>query len=149
MCKVSVIIPTWNRANLLKKSIESALNQTMPSLEVLVCDDGSTDNTVEIVKNIKDSRVKLILGQHGGRPAIPRNRGLKIAKGEWITFLDDDDELLPQNLEKKLEVAKKTGYKAICEQSYILIPGNGIQDSILQSQNKEVINFYDMLNYMI
>ena len=74
----SVIIPTYNRIEILKKTIVSVQKQTIKNIEILVCDDGSTDKTCEIVTNIskKDSRVKYINCGHNGRPAIPRNKGI-------------------------------------------------------------------------
>lgn len=88
---VSVIIPTWNRELRLKKTIESVLVQTLFPLEILVCDDGLTDNTFEIVKSLNHSKVKWILGEHSGLPAVARNRGIRESKGEWLAFLDSDD----------------------------------------------------------
>jgi glycosyltransferase involved in cell wall biosynthesis len=70
---VSVIIPTWNRKDMLKRAIENVLAQEGVSLEVLVCGDGSTDGSVEMVESWQDPRVRLISGPRAGRPAIPRN----------------------------------------------------------------------------
>ena len=84
--KVSVIIPTWNRANTIEKAVRSALNQTMPDMEALVCDDGSTDDTFRIVNSIADPRVKWIGGAHAGIPAVPRNRGIAEADVAWYLF---------------------------------------------------------------
>lgn len=90
--QVSVVIPTYNRENTIESSVRSALNQTYPVEEVLVCDDGSTDHTESIVRSIEDDRVKWLPGRHWGRPAPPRNRGLQVATGQWLAFLDSDDE---------------------------------------------------------
>src|SRR4051794_13419670 len=99
---VSVIIPTWNRAATLGPAIQSVLNQTYPPREVLVCDDGSTDNSVDVVAQLDDQRIRWLPGGRGGRPAIPRNRGIGAATGEWLAFLDSDDEWLPDKLERQL-----------------------------------------------
>src|SRR5262245_1813867 len=100
--KISVIIPTWNRAQSVKRAISSALRQTHPPHEILVCDDGSTDNTEEVVRAMGDSRVRWIAGPHAGCPAVPRNRGIAASKGDWIAFLDSDDAWLPEKLEAQI-----------------------------------------------
>jgi teichuronic acid biosynthesis glycosyltransferase TuaG len=111
--KISVIIPTWNRAHLLVDAIESVLNQTISVFEVLVCDDGSTDNSKDVVESIADSRVKWISGARAGLPAVPRNRGIRMAQGDWIAFLDSDDIWLPGKLEAQFECLKDIGGLAI------------------------------------
>ncbi len=95
--EVSVIIPTWNAAATIKTAVLSALRQTYPPLEILVCEDGSTDNSKEIVESLNDARVRWLTGPHAGQPAIPRNRGIRKATGQWLAFLDSDDEWLPNN----------------------------------------------------
>ena len=144
MRTVSVIIPTWNRAALIEKAIRSALEQTAPVLEVLVCDDGSTDNTEDIVKNIGDDRVRWVNGARGGRPAIPRNRGLRECAGEWVAFLDSDDLWLPEKLEKQLDLAEKLGCLAVCSNGYHAIPGNGTVGRYLNWDSNRV-TFEDLL----
>src|SRR5262249_7122187 len=99
---VSVIIPTWNRAATVMAAVESALAQTHAPLEVLVCDDGSSDDSAQRVGALPDPRVRWLPGPRGGRPAIPRNRGIAAARGEWLAFLDSDDEWLPDKLERQL-----------------------------------------------
>lgn len=144
MSDVSVIIPTWNRAETIEKAVRSALAQTVSPLEVLVCDDGSTDNTEQIVKSIGDQRVRWIPGPHGGRPSIPRNRGIMESKGEWLAFLDSDDEWLPEKLDRQLSLAGKIGCKAICCNAYRFIPDRGIEGVLLQ-WGKEMVTFQDLL----
>ena len=143
--KVSVIIPTWNRRYIIEKTIRSVLNQTMQDLEILVCDDGSTDETKEIVRKLNDSRVKWITGRRGGRPAIPRNNGMRQAQGEWLAFLDSDDEWLPEKLEKQLAALEKSGLSAGSTNAQRLIPGEGVVGEYLNIQ-KEKITFDDLLN---
>jgi len=95
MPKVSVIIPTYNLCNMVGETINSVLRQTEPDLEVIVVDDGSTDNTRAAVKGIKDSRVKYFYKDNGGCPSAC-NYGFSKAKGQYIAFLDHDD-LWPEN----------------------------------------------------
>jgi teichuronic acid biosynthesis glycosyltransferase TuaG len=141
---ISVIIPTWNRALLLKRAIISVLNQTISPLEILVCDDGSTDESEALVRSITDERVKWLAGSRGGRPAIPRNHGILESKGEWLAFLDSDDEWLPDKLEKQMELVKMSGCKAACSNAFRFIPDRGIDGEYLTWQ-KEQIFFDDLL----
>lgn len=103
---VSVVIPTHNRADLLPRAIDSVLNQTYSNFEIIVVSDGSTDNTEEVVKSysVKDSRIRFI----GYSPArggnIARNTGIEAANGEYVAFLDDDDEWMTEKLERQISV---------------------------------------------
>lgn len=144
MSDVSVVIPTWNRAGTIEAAVRSALAQTVSPLEVLVCDDGSTDNTKEIVLSIDDSRVKWIEGVRGGRPAIPRNRGIALSKGQWLAFLDSDDEWLPDKLEKQLKLAEKLKCQAVSSNAWRRIPGVDVRNHLID-WNKEIITFNDLL----
>ncbi len=101
--KISVIIPTYNRGNIIENSITSVLNQTYTNLEVLIIDDGSTDNTKEIIDKFDDKRIKYIKlkDNYGGSNA--RNIGIKSATGKFISFQDSDDIFYP----KKLEIQMK------------------------------------------
>lgn len=87
----SVVIPTYNRAIKLKRAIESVLDQSYDNFEILVMDDGSTDDTSTVVASYDDSRITYIWDKNFGGPSRPRNRGVAIAKGEWVCFLDADD----------------------------------------------------------
>lgn len=106
MGKISVIIPTHNRADLLPRAIKSVQNQTLPVDEIIVVSDGSTDNTDEVVQEMqnKDERIKLISYYPGHNGNYARNQGLAAATGEYIAFLDDDDEWLPEKTEKQMKV---------------------------------------------
>lgn len=106
MCKVSVILPTYNRAKIIQKSIESVLNQTVKDIELIIVDDGSNDNTKEVISEIKDSRIKYILLEKNGGVSNARNIGMQNATGEWIAFEDSDDIWHPEKLQKQLEYAK-------------------------------------------
>jgi glycosyltransferase involved in cell wall biosynthesis len=100
---VSVIIPTYNRANTIRKAIESALFQTYRNCEIIVIDDGSTDETENIVFSINDNRLLYHKIVNSGAN-VARNTGLKKAKGEYIAFLDSDDEWLPDKISKQMEL---------------------------------------------
>lgn len=103
----SVIIPTYNRASMIHHAIRSVLQQTFADLELLVIDDGSTDNTREVVAGISDPRIRLLVRKknEGQNPA--RNYGIALATGEFIAFLDSDDEWLPTMLEQQISNFRK------------------------------------------
>lgn len=102
---VSIIIPTHNRSNLLQRAVNSALNQTYDNIEVIVVDDGSKDDTQTILKNnYTDPRLKILKNDIPKGACHARNRGIQAANGEFITFLDDDDEFSSTRVEKMVAV---------------------------------------------
>ena len=103
MMNISVVIPTYNRIELLKRSIDSVINQTIKPSEIIIVDDGSNDGTEAMVKNKYDS-LKLITQKNKGASAA-RNSGIKASSGEWICFLDSDDEWKNDKLEKQITAA--------------------------------------------
>jgi len=104
----SVIMPVYNRADLVKDSIVSVLNQSFDDFELICIDDGSTDNTLLVLKEIanRDKRIKLISHQNKGRCAA-RNEGINAAAGEWIAFLDSDDFYLENHLSIMYQLTQK------------------------------------------
>ena len=96
--RLSVIIPTYNRAAMVRAAVDSALRQSVPPHEVLVCDDGSTDNTLALLRTVfaDAPKVKVLSLPHSGLPAAARNAGIAAASGEWLGFLDSDDVWLPE-----------------------------------------------------
>lgn len=90
---ISVVIPLYNKEPIIEKSLYSVLSQDYDDFEVVVVNDGSTDRSAEIVKGIDDSRIRLIEQENSG-PSKARNTGVDNAKGEWIVFLDADDEFV-------------------------------------------------------
>lgn len=112
---VSVIIPTYNREGFIEQTIESVLDQTYDNLEIIISDDGSTDNTRAVVRKMKDKRIKFHLNEHNGLPAFVRNRGIEQSRGEFIAFLDSDDLWLPAKLERQFaEFKKNSGLGLVC-----------------------------------
>ncbi len=101
---VSVVIPTYNRAHLLGRAIQSVLNQTYHDFEIIVVDDGSTDNTEEVVKSFNDPRIHYTRHDQNRGGSAARNTGIKMARGEYIAFQDSDDEWLPEKLQKQMKV---------------------------------------------
>ena len=107
---ISVVIPSYNRKEFLKRSIDSAINQTKKPFEIIVVDDGSTDGTETMIKSDYDF-VKFIKQKNKGVSAA-RNIGIKVSIGEWICFLDSDDEWKKDKLEKQINAMKSNpGYK--------------------------------------
>ena len=104
---VSVIIPTYNRASMIGQAVSSVLEQDYKEFEVLVVDDLSQDNTEEVVKSIKDSRVRYIRRDQNSGAGAARNTGIRQAKGEYIAFLDSDDEFLPGKLSQQVKLFKE------------------------------------------
>lgn len=104
---VTVIIPTYDRVRFLARAIDSALEQTFTSLEVLVVDDGPTDAIAELVNAHPDPRVRLVRHDRNRGVAAARNTGIANARGEFVAFLDDDDLWLPTKLERQVEVAER------------------------------------------
>jgi len=104
---ISVIIPTHNRVNLLLEAIDSVRNQTYRNVEIVVIDDKSSDNTEEVVNDLVkiDSRIKYFKNVRNSGPSATRNIGIDNTKGEFISFLDDDDVWEPEKLEKQLKTA--------------------------------------------
>jgi glycosyltransferase involved in cell wall biosynthesis len=105
MPKVSVIIPTYNRGSFIGSTIESILNQTYKDFEVIVIDDGSTDDTEERVK-VFGKKVRYIYQENSG-PSAARNNAIRNAKGKYIAFCDSDDRFLPKKLEKQMKFIRK------------------------------------------
>ncbi len=102
--RVSIIVPTYNRAHLLERAITSLLSQTNGDFEIIVVDDGSTDNTNQVVNGLKDKRIKYIRHPKNKGVSGSTNTGIVNARGEFIGILCDDDAWLPDKLEKQLKV---------------------------------------------
>lgn len=103
MPKVSVIIPTYNRAVLLRSAINSVLSQSYEDYEIIVVDDGSTDDTEKIVNELSTDKLRYVYQENKGRSAA-RNYGIKLARGEYVAFLDSDDTFTPSKLEFQVQI---------------------------------------------
>jgi teichuronic acid biosynthesis glycosyltransferase TuaG len=101
---VSIITPSYNNSKFINKTIESVINQTYSNWEMIIVDDCSTDNSIQVIQKylIKDERITLLVNKNNIGAAETRNKALRIAKGKYIAFLDSDDLWLPQKLEKQL-----------------------------------------------
>ena len=103
---ISVIIPTYNRAILLERAIISAISQTYKNIEIIVIDDGSRDGTKRVISDLKKRcpDIRYFYEKNSGGPSKPRNKGIIESKGQYIAFLDDDDEWLPRKLEEQMNL---------------------------------------------
>ena len=131
MKKVSIIIPCYNCEKYIIKTLESAVSQDYTNIEIIVINDGSTDNCSSIVKTIKDDRIHLIEQENQG-VSFSRNKGLALAKGEFIVFLDADDLLHPSFLEKRVFSLSKSTAIA-CASSVVLVDKSG--EKIKENKN--------------
>lgn len=102
MPRVSVIIPTYNRGDLIARSIDSVLDQTYEDYELLVVDDGSTDHTQSVVEQYSDDRITYIAHSTNQGASAARNTGIEHAEGEYLAFLDSDDVWAPRKLDKQV-----------------------------------------------
>lgn len=147
----SIVIPTYNHAEFIGRCIESLLRQTYQNWEAIIVNNFSEDNTIEVVEKFNDPRIRLINNANGGVIAVSRNKGLSLAKGNWICFLDSDDWWYPNKLEASLKYldkydlvyhnldknysANKSNGKVYGRQLYgditkdLLVNGNGIPNS--------------------
>jgi glycosyltransferase involved in cell wall biosynthesis len=134
MIKVSVVIPLYNKEKDVARTLHSILQQTMPDFEVVVVDDGSTDSGANVVRGIKDERIRLICQLNGGE-GVARNRGIKEARAELIAFSDADDAWKPDFLETILRLRKKYPQAGICATSY----ENGLGGRRIQGRRYQTI----------
>ena len=108
---VSVIMPSYNTALFIARSIQSVIAQSYRDWELIIVDDCSTDNTDEVVKPfLSDERIKYFKNRNNSGTAVCRNRALREAKGKWIAFLDSDDLWMPDKLKKQVSFMEKNGY---------------------------------------
>lgn len=114
----SIIIPTYNRAALLPKTIESILQQTYTNFEVIIVDDGSTDNTEEILKPLLSNKV-IYLKKINGERAAARNYGTQHANGQYINWFDSDDIMLPTHLQQAAKMIQQLNKPEIIAQAYL------------------------------
>jgi len=114
--KISVVIPTYNRSEILKRAINSIISQTFQEWELIVVDDCSTDNTFDVVNSftVNDQRIKYHKLERNSGANAARNQGTKLAKADIISFLDSDDEMHPLNLQKQYEKFTSSSGLALC-----------------------------------
>ena len=105
---VSIVIPTYNRADLIGETIQSVIDQTYKNWELIIVDDGSSDQTDEVVQRFADPRIQYYEIDHAGAFGVVRNHGIKKSKGEFLAFLDSDDLWLPDKLFKQVTLLRSS-----------------------------------------
>jgi glycosyltransferase involved in cell wall biosynthesis len=121
---VSVVIPCYNAARYLHETLSSAMAQTHPPCEILVVDDGSTDESGAIARSFGPA-VRVVRQPNAGESSA-RNRGISLARGEWIAFLDADDVWVPEKLERQLEACERTPDSVCCHTAWRNLHGNAL-----------------------
>ncbi|MFH1127766.1 MAG: glycosyltransferase [archaeon] len=125
MPKVSVIIPTYNRAELLSSAITSVLNQTFQDFEIIIVDDASKDNTQEVISKFNNRKIKYLYHETNRGEAGARNTGILNSNGQYIAFLDDDDEWFPEKLRVQVDILEKSMSKVgLVYSGYVVIDRN-------------------------
>jgi succinoglycan biosynthesis protein ExoO len=123
---VSVIVAAHNESTFIQKALASVLAQTVENLEVIVVDDGSTDDTAALVAEIEDPRVRLLRNERRLHISRSRNRALDIAQGKWVSILDADDWFLPPRLERLLAAAEENEADLVADDIYFVPDGGDI-----------------------
>ncbi|TMI23352.1 glycosyltransferase [Candidatus Bathyarchaeota archaeon] len=116
MIKVSVIIPAFNAGKWIRETLKSMICQDLPYFEVIVVNDGSTDDTADVVRNFP--LVKLVNKCNGGLGSA-RNAGIKVARGEYVAFVDADDLWFPQKLRRQIDLVERTGFAWVYCDGYV------------------------------
>ena len=144
---ISVILPTWNCAELLREAVISVKAQTHEKWELIVINNNSTDHTKDVINKFKDERIKLIDFDNKGVIAAARNEGIKIASGTYIAFLDSDDYWFPTKLERCLEVLIQADVDLIChgERHFIVATDGSRNEWDVLYGTKQPISYESLL----
>ena len=143
----SVIIPTFNRAHILSRSIDSVLGQTYTDFELIVIDNGSTDNTQQwLSRTYQDDRLSYVYQQGSGSPASPRNHGISLAKGGWVCFLDSDDMWTKDKLQSVFDaVQSSVDVDVVCHNEYVFLEESQSKGKMLKYGPNSKNMYRDML----
>lgn len=151
MPRVSVVIPTYNRAALLERALKSVFAQTCSDFEIIVADDGSTDNTGEVCKAY--STVRYIRCEHSGLPAVARNRALAASTSEYVAFLDSDDQFMPGKLATQVEAMDKRPSAGLICSNAVVAGENGPTERLYlrpgQGKSGSVFSFLLQDNFVV
>ena len=142
---VSIIMPSWNTAQFIDKSIQCVLDQTYQNWELLIVDDCSTDNTDEVVTSFTDKRIKYYRNEKNSGAALTRNKAMREARGEWVAFLDSDDLWTSDKFEKQIKFMVDNGYK-LSYTEYEKIDEDDNPLNIYVS-GPDIVNKHQMYNY--
>ena len=137
----SIIVPLYNKEKYVEKTINSILSQTFKDFEIIIVNDGSTDNSFKVVENINDKRIKIFSKQNEG-VSIARNYGVGMAAFDYICFLDADDEWLPEFLENMYNLIKKYPDKEFFSTALYLKLGDNLKKITYGKQKDFIIKDY-------
>ncbi len=147
---VSVIIPVYNRRELVLQAVSSVLGQSWGDLEIILADDGSTDGLDEaVIPYCRDHRLRYIPLEHHGYPGAVRNRGAEHARGDWIAFLDSDDLWLPEKLQHQMELSMTRPELQCIHCTEIWLRGEQVISQRTQRHRREGYLFSDSLKKCI
>ncbi len=144
---ISIITPSYNSAKFIGDAIQSVLNQTYTNWEMVIVDDCSKDETVEIIQQYKDERIRLIQLQENSGPAIARNTAIEAAQGRYIAFLDSDDQWLPEKLEKQLRFMQDNDI-AFSYTKYKNMTEDGTETNVIVNV-PEKVTYEDLLKHNV
>lgn len=144
---ISVVIPLYNKEKEIEATLQSVLIQSYQDYEIVIVDDGSVDNSAQIVKSLNDSRIRYIYQQNAG-PSAARNHGVKEAKADWILFLDADDRLEPDALQMFEDLKNKNPKISIFSANFYL-ETDGKKELLSQKSMEGIVpnNFLAWSNY--
>jgi len=144
MIKISVIVTTYNRPNLLKETLDSILNQTYVDFELIVVDNNSNYDFFKLIESFNDNRIIAYQNENNGIIAVNRNFGIKKAKGNYIAFCDDDDLWVKNKLELQVKIVLNNNVDFIS--SNVFLFSKNIDNIIEKTNNRLVFNINDFLN---
>ena len=121
---VSIVMPSYNTARYIGETIGSVQKQTYKNWELIIVDDCSTDNSMDVIRSFNEPRIRLFQNKKNSGAAISRNYALREAKGKWVAFLDSDDTWAPEKLEKQIRFMKEHGYAFTFTDYRICLNGN-------------------------
>lgn len=144
MPEISIIMPTYNREKFIAEAISSVLNQTYSDYELIIVDDGSTDNTGQVVASFASPKIRYVPLEHQGRSRA-RNHALSLAQGQYIAFLDSDDQFLPNKLEFQMYCMKNEPEIDMVYSSAITVDEKGEFLSFYFKANSTGMIYYDVV----
>lgn len=140
---ITIVIPLYNKALSVKKTLESVLNQSFKDFEILVVNDGSTDNSVSVVKSIADHRIRIVDKQNGGVSSA-RNLGIREAKYNWIAFLDADDNWKSNHLQNIVNVIENKTTEGFIATAFIQTKKSLEDYNVFSAQKEGLQNYFDV-----
>lgn len=143
---VSIILPTYNRAHIIKSSIDSVLAQTYADFELIIADDASTDHTKEVIDSYSDDRIRYIRAQKNSGAAAARNLGAAIAQGIYLAFQDSDTIWLPEKLEKQVDYLAHHPNISLVFHSFLSLEG---EKKVLEPNPNRLINLSTHMFYQL